>query len=306
MLFFIVLVWGLNMPILKGALEKMHPHVLNVFRYLVATVILGILYAYRQRKSGLAIFLPLREYGKQIISIGLLGYVVYQLCFIIGIDHTKAGNAALIMASAPLWTAIIGRVLRTEHLNQVAWIGLFVILAGAIVIVFEGQNEINLEEDTYFGNVLMFLAAISWGAYTALSKPVQRHVSATGLTFFGLLFGFPILLGIAIPHFGGVVLSEIEWWVWGAILFSGGLSIGVCVVMWHKAVFDVGASHTAGFANLVPIVALVSSVIMLGEKITLSQVIGGLMIIGGLFIMRRTRHHSANAETHYNPIRQSK
>jgi len=297
MLLFVVLVWGLNMPILKGALASMHMHVLNVFRYITATLVLGIVYYYRQKRTGQSFFEPLREYGKQIVSLGLLGYVVYQLCFIIGINHTSAGNAALIMASAPLWTAVLGRILRLEHLTRTAWIGLAGILAGAVLIVFEGKSDVQLEDSTIFGNLFMFAAAFSWGVYTALSKPVQRHVSATGLTFFGLLFGFPFLLAVAIPYFDVVVWQDVRWWIWGAILYSGGLSIGLCVVLWHKAVHDVGASHTAGFANLVPIVALISSVFLLGETITAIQVAGGIMIIGGLIIMRRVRRSQQTVVT---------
>ena len=103
MLLFVVLIWGINFPIVKSALGLMHYHVFNSFRFVVAVIVLGVTYYYRRAKLGQPFWEPLRLYGKQIALLGLLGYVVYQWCFIIGINITTAGNAALIMASSPLF-----------------------------------------------------------------------------------------------------------------------------------------------------------------------------------------------------------
>ena len=39
--------------------------------------------------------------------IGILGHVVYQLCFIVGLDLTLAGNASLLLATTPVWTMVL-------------------------------------------------------------------------------------------------------------------------------------------------------------------------------------------------------
>lgn len=51
-LLFVVLVWGINFPIVKAVLEIMHPHVLNILRFVVSTIVLAGLYVYRQRRVG--------------------------------------------------------------------------------------------------------------------------------------------------------------------------------------------------------------------------------------------------------------
>lgn len=293
LLLFVVFVWGINFPILKAALATMHPHVLNVFRMLVSLVVLGGFHYAYQQKAGLDFWQPLREHGKAIVALGLLGYVLYQFFFIVGIDFTTAGNAALIMSSVPLWTALLSHFLRIERVPIRVWMGLVVILAGTATIVLGGTQVISLTSDTFLGNLLMIGAACFWGAYTALSKPMMKHVSPMSLTFLGLLVVFPVLVGIAVPYWETVQWEGVNLWVWLAILFSGGLSTGIAVGMWSRAVLHLGPAYTSAFGNMVPLIALAASVIFLGEALTVGQIIGGSLVLGGLLYVRHVRLRKA-------------
>lgn len=288
-LFFTVLVWGLNFPVVKAVLQIIHPHVLNALRFVVSAVVLGALYVYYRRRAGLPLWQPLRDHPLQIAALGILGFVFYQLCFILGLDYTTAGNAALIMASAPLWTAMVGRAFRTERLAGASWAALLIVLIGTCVVVLGGSNEINLSSNTFIGNLIMLLAAVFWGAYTAFSKPVLGYLSATGLTFLSLIFALPFLFGIAIPYYGETAWASVRPIHWLAILFSGGLSTGLAIALWNNAIHVVGASNTAVYGNLVPLLALAFSYVLLGENIYLAQIVGGTLVIGGLLLMRRAR-----------------
>lgn len=288
-LLFTVLVWGLNFPVVKAVLEFMHPHVLNALRFVVSGAVLGGIYVYYRRKAGLSLWQPLRDHPVQIAALGILGFVFYQFCFIIGLDFTTAGNAALIMASAPLWTAVVGRAFRTEHLARASWAALLIVLIGTCVVVLGGSNEIHLGSSTFVGNLIMLGGAVFWGAYTAFSKPVLSYLSPTGLTFLSLLFALPFLFGLAVPYYGETVWSDVRPIHWLAILFSGGLSTGLAIALWNNAVHVVGASNTAVFGNLVPLIALAFSYALLGERIYIAQILGGALVIGGLLLMRRAR-----------------
>lgn len=286
-LLFTVFIWGINFPILKAALAVMHPHALNAFRFTVSIVALGALFALRTPAPLAQMRVLWRTLLPQIVGLGLLGYVAYQLAFIIGINRTTAGNAAIMMASAPLWTAVVGAALGYERLRGLAWAGLVVSLAGTAVVIVGGAREVSLGADTFVGNLIMLLAAFLWGAFTALSRPVLRHITPSALSFLSLLVALPILYGLA-----GFYLDTIRWeavngWVWLAILFSGGLSTGLAVVLWAVGVQQVGASHTAAYSNLVPFIAVVASVVALGEPVTALQLAGGVLIVAGLVVMRR-------------------
>lgn len=303
-LLFVVLVWGVNFPIIKIALAAMPPHVVNLFRFAVSAAVLGGLYAaqlrhHREASSGSSsgsFWAPMRTHGRRIAALGLLGYVAYQLCFIIGVNHTTAGSAALIMAAAPLWTAAVSRLLGYERLGLVAWAGLGLSLTGTALVIVTGAEGVAVEAGSLYGNLLMLAASFLWGAYTALNTSVVREVSPTAFTFMGLLVALPALAAIGVPYLGQVEWAAVGLWVWAAILFSGGLSTGIAFILWNQAVKDVGASSTAAYSNLVPFVALVVGATLLDEAVTLLQVIGGALIIGGLVVLRRARSRRVASE----------
>jgi len=288
-LLFTILVWGFNFPVIKATLAVMHPHAMNVFRLSVSALALGILHYARQRHREETFFAPLRTHGWQIIGLGLLGYLCYQFCFIVGVNNTTAGSAALIMASSPLWTAVFGHVFRFDVLRRTAWVGLLITLAGAAVIVGGGARAIDFGDASFFGNLLMLAGAVFWGAYTAFSKPLSRHITPLGITFLGLLFALPFLYALGLPYMSTIQWGNVDGWVWSAILFSGGLSTGIAIVLWNQAVKHVGPALTAVFGNLVPVVALFSGMWLLDETVTPVQLAGGALILGGLFVIRRTR-----------------
>jgi len=283
-----VLVWGLNFPVIKIALGVMHPHVVNAFRFTASILALGAVYVIQARRARMPVFAPYRTSGLSIVGLGLLAFVVYQYCYIVGMDQTSAGSAALIMSSAPLWTAVAGTRFNLERLRFVAWAGLAMTLAGTAVIIVGGHRELALGAESLLGNLMMLAAAVFWGSYTALSRPVLRSVTPSGLAFLGLLPSLPILYGISLPHFQGFELSDITPAIWVALLFSGTLSTGVAIVAWSVAVRHLGASHTAAFGNLVPIVALGAGTLVLGEPISTIQILGGCLILAGLYLVRRT------------------
>ena len=285
-LLLVVLIWGANFPILKWALAAMPPHVMNIFRFLVSAGILGGLYAWQRRGASDAFFAPMRTHGRQLALLGMLGYVLYQVCFIIGVNHTTAGSAALIMASAPLWTAMISRFDGQEQLGSGAWIGLLLSLVGTGLVVSAGSV---VQVGSLWGNGLMLAAAVLWGAYTSYNKRVVHDVSPTAATFMGILVALPFLILIGLPDLPDVGWDRVDVWVWVAIVFSGGLSTGIAFAIWNTAVKDVGASNTAIYSNLVPFVALLGGALFLDEPVRWPQLAGGVLIIGGLLLVRRFR-----------------
>ncbi|WP_420457610.1 EamA family transporter [Rubrivirga sp.] len=110
---------------------------------------------------------------------------------------------------------------------------------------------------------------------------------ALGLTFWGIVVSAPGLFLLAAPE-----LPTVEWPAFGpvevgAILFSGGLSTGLAYAIWNESVLQVGASRTAAFSNLVPVVGVVAGVVLRGETVTLLQVAGGALIVAGVVVVRR-------------------
>ncbi|WP_022834835.1 DMT family transporter [Salisaeta longa] len=289
-----VCIWGANFPILKAALAVMHPHAINVFRFLIAAVVLGALYVWK-RPADESFTAPLRSHGYRIAGLGLLGYVVYQVFFIIGVHNTTAGSAALILASAPLWTALVGRVFGYETLRPGQWIGLVCSLVGTALVIIAGANDVGLGAGSLYGNLMMLAGAMLWGSYTGLNKSVVDDVSPVATAFWGIVVALPFLVAVGVPYLPAVEWAAVGPWTWAAVVYSGALSIGLAFAIWTTAVRNVGASNTAVYNNLVPFVALIGGAVFLEEPIHALQIGGGVLIIVGLVLMRRLRPNKTAA-----------
>src|SRR5215211_2575025 len=87
-----VLVWGVNFAVVKHALASIQPLAFNALRFVIASVLVwGVL-----RARGELSF-PDRRDVPRVVALGVLGNVLYQMCFILGLDRTAAGHASLIL-----------------------------------------------------------------------------------------------------------------------------------------------------------------------------------------------------------------
>src|SRR3954467_14944747 len=90
--------WGAMFPIAASALHRVDPFPLTAIRYGVAAVVfLGLLYAVEGRQA-------LRPEGRslELFALGSIGFAGFNLLSYLGLEHTRAQDAALIVASQPL------------------------------------------------------------------------------------------------------------------------------------------------------------------------------------------------------------
>lgn len=285
-LIFCVVIWGTNFVVLKAAIPFMNAQSLNLARLLAAFAVVAGVHVWHVRREGQGLLETFRFQTGRVVAVGLFGYTVYQVVFIVGLANTLAGSAALIMASAPIWTAILAVVLGHDRLRPLAWLGLVISLAGVTFIIVSGQ-EVDLGGDVLFGNLIMLLAAMSWAGYTTLNRPLLRDIPAVSLTFYGLLVSIIPLILISWPYLDEVAWGEVTWLIWAVVAFSGAFSTGLTVILWNDAVRQIGPSRTAMYSYLVPVIALSTSVSFLGEHLMAGQVVGGAMVIAGLLTVRR-------------------
>src|SRR5688572_32025030 len=97
----------------------------------------------------------------KLFALGLLGNTVYQSLFITGMAHTRAGNAALILATTPLCTAILGRIRKQEYFTTPGVCGLFLAFAGIVIIIISGQGDVSIGE-TVLGDSLLLITTVCW------------------------------------------------------------------------------------------------------------------------------------------------
>ena len=303
----VAVIWGINMPIMKFALGRTDPYLFNAMRLTCSAIALGtcvtVLARLKSRKSrgdssGSNKGRPEKRPGYSrsqwlnILWFSFLAGFLYQVCFLLGINATTAGNTAIIMSAVPVWTAILAFMWLRERLSSRGWAGLLIAFVGVLVVTFGKPTIVEgsaAAVSSLKGNLIVSLGAFTWAFASVWSRPLMKSVAPLNLAFFSIVLTVPFHYLIAGSALSGLAACFQDPWLIAAIVYSGTFSTGLAYAMWNYGIHQLGASHAAGFQNLVPLVALVASWALIGEVPFPLQLVGGCLIIAGLLNMRWNR-----------------
>jgi len=275
----VMVAWAANFVIVKSAIAIAPPIGFAFVRFLLAGLVLLVILRWREGSIGLP-----RPSIVPVALLGGLGFGLYQVLWATGLTTTTAGTSALIVATTPIWTALVAVAARTEVAHRARFVGAAVGFAGvALVVAARGLDP----AATGLGDLLTLAAAVCWGSYLALSAPLLASLSPLRLTTWAILFGTVVM---AVP--GGVQLAAAGTaWVdaaaLAAIAYSGIVAGGLANVVIFRAIALVGPSRIANLQLLVPALAVLLAAVVLGEPILAGQVVGGVVIVAGILIARR-------------------
>ncbi len=277
----LAVIWGVNFPLIKIALDVVPPLAFNALRFPLAALALWLVVRTRRSPSR-----PRRGDLVGIAALGVLGHVIYQGLFILGVDRTSAGNASLVLATSPAWTVALSALTRQERVDRGVWAGVAMTMAGMTLVVLGGAG-LAFGRSTLAGDVLMMGAAMAWAAYTVGSRPLVQRYGPMPVTAWTLWIGTLGVMALGLPELGRVDLTVLDVGFWAIVVYSGVLSISVAYALWNRGVKRLGNSRTAVYANLVPVVALLTAWAALGERPTPLQIAGAVVILAGLRMTRR-------------------
>ena len=182
---------------------------------------------------GRRLTVPRRGDLARLALYSLLGVVLNQFLYLKGLSLSTAVNAALLNATIPVFTLLVGALLGRERLTARVSLGTLVAAAGVVYLI--DPLRASLGGDTMFGNMLLVANTFCYGAYLAVSQRVFRRYGA--LTAMTWLFAIGSLA--AVP-FGGYHLAQTD--------FSA-VSAGVwLVVVYTVLVQTVGAYYLNAWA----------------------------------------------------------
>lgn len=290
----VAVIWGVNIPVMKVALETgISPYALNAFRLIVSAIVLQA-FAWHEFSGGVRPSGSLQFW--RVFVYAIVVSVAYQFLFLMSVSKTTSADIALIMATVPMWTALKARVFLKERISVTAWLGLLTAFSGTLIVTLcRPPASVSAVAGTiayperFLGNVLALLAALAWAGGTVFSRPLMKSISPTQLSACSATLGLPfhLLIAGATMSSGVPLLKQVPLQL--CILYSGILSTGLALSMWSFGVKHSGASQAAMFQNLSPVIAIVAAWLWRGEPLEFYQMIGGSMIIGGLIIMRSGR-----------------
>ncbi len=283
-LFSIAVIWALNFSVVKASLSEIDPYSFNSIRFLLAAGLIWLIILWKK-----AWFSIPRKDWVPLILIGLIGNLLYQWLFIVGINLTFSANAAVMLGTIPIWIAIFSHFFTDEKMNLMKLIGVILAFAGVAAIVAGGENPLSFVSDTFTGDVIIVLAAITWAVYTIRSKRFLQNY--TPLQFSGVMttVGAVFLTGLMFISPGTTEWSAVSLPAYGGMVYSGALSIGLAYLIWNNGIVEVGPVKTSVYQNLVPVLGLIFGIVLLNESLMPIQYAGSAVVVLGIVITRRSR-----------------
>ena len=272
-------IWGFSFLAIKDAIGTIPIFSLLFARFLLATILLGILGLARK-----ALRLPRRDL-LALAGLSILSPVGYFLFETYGVLHTQPSHVAVIIATIPIAVYIIAFARKQERLTWRRSAGILIAYSGILVMIGWGKNEAGA---SLLGDVLVLGAVLCAASRTTLIKDVLRRVTPLQVTFYQFFFSLFV--------FGPLALTEGFSWIGQVtaltvleLLFLGVFCSAGAFMFLHYALTHLSATQVAVSANLVPIVTLVAEIGILGAVITLPKALGTAITLAGVLLTQLDR-----------------
>lgn len=273
---FTITVWGTTFVATKTLLNHYDALQIMLMRFFIAWVVLLLFTRKVERPRGVK-----EELG--IFALSLSGITFYYYFENTALTYTLAANVSIILAAAPVFTAILAHLFtKDEKLSGRTWAGFFIAMAGVVLVVFNGTFVLKLNP---LGDALSLLAALSWAVYSVILKQYvgryDNRVLTRKMLFYALLLTTPAALwGKGLPPW--MPLFQVE--VLFCLLFLGVLGSAVCYITWNISIKRIGVVNTNNYIYLNPFVTMVCAAIVLKEPVTMAGVVGAILIVGGILV----------------------
>jgi drug/metabolite transporter (DMT)-like permease len=274
----VVGLWASTFIVTKHAFAEMSPLAFTFVRFGLMTVLAFVVLAARGRRWRLR-----RADLPRFALAGLMGYTLYQLGFVLGLERTSPFASSLLIAMVPLFTLVF-LAIRGEQTHRRGWFGLAVALAGVAIFLADQWNR--GAEASLVGDALSVVAAVAFALYGIVNRALVRDYPPETYTAYTLLAGSIPLMAVATP----AALAQ----DWGAVSTLGWLEVGYMVVLpvyvaymlWNWAIARRGAAAATSFSLLVPIASGALSAWAFHEQFGLLKLLGAALVLVGLAIIR--------------------
>ncbi|MCL2277631.1 MAG: DMT family transporter [Treponema sp.] len=279
-----VLFWGFSFISTKIAIIVFPPMSLAMLRFAIALVFLYFIKLKLAPNEK-----PRLKDIPLLLTAGLTGVTLYFYFENNGIALVSASEASIAISSIPALTMItemIAGKITKKDLRPAAfrqWIGCLVSITGVWLVAgvsFSISGNVT-------GYIFMTGAALSWVAYSFLTRPLFAHCSRIYIVFWQTAAGFVFFLPFTIIEFSCWGKADIE--VIAHVVFLGIFCSALGYWFYVRAMEDLGVSVCAIFINLIPVVTVIFGFFLLGDRLTPLQWIGAALVVSGVYLAIYTK-----------------
>ena len=269
------ILWGVNWPIMKVALNEIPPW---TFRALAGPAS-GLLLLLAARMRGIPTAVP-RRLWTAFAFVTLCNVTLWHLSYSIGLTHLTSGRAILIGYTMPLWASVLAVFVLGERITVRRALALALGLGGIAVLL---GADAGTAASAPVGVAFMVFGAIIWATGTVFLKRVAWGVPVLALT------GWQLFLG-SLPYVPGAILFEeanlgaISPAAALAVLYNVFVAISLGTYLWFRIVQLLPANVSAICTLMSPVIGVIAGNLALGEPLGGSE-LGALALVCAALVL---------------------
>jgi drug/metabolite transporter (DMT)-like permease len=267
--------WSFSFIWYKQVFVYYDPVTLIVFRLVIAVPLLFLLsFAFgkmqRIRYGHLGLFLLLGFFEPFLYFIGE--------CY--GVNLISPTLASIIISLIPLLAPIPARFLFRERFSFANYIGLFISVAGVILVI---MGERNAKPAALAGVLLMLLAVFSAVCHSIFVRKLSAYYNTfTIVTYqstFGLIYFIPFF---SFTGFSAFINTHHSFYMVIPVIKLAVFASTFAFLLFVYSIQRLGMARTNVFVNLIPVFTAILSYIILKEHFSVLKIIGIAVVILGL------------------------
>jgi drug/metabolite transporter (DMT)-like permease len=270
--------FGINYVVTKIVISVFPPLLWASLRIIISSLFMlsvALMAGYEHPKDGKKFFGPL-------VIFALLGIIINQSSFLVGLRYTTATNSAVLSTLIPVFTLMIVTMRGQEPLTIKRAAGFAFALVG--VLSLRKIEEISFGNTTWIGDLLTVLNCLSYSFFLSYGKKFMERHDRFWTTFWLFTYGSVGLTALGMhdwmtfswPHLTSPLIACMAFAIVGGTLLTYFLNF------WALA--HARSSSVALFIYFQPIVASAVAWIWMGQAPTMRTGISSALIFTGMLL----------------------
>src|SRR5919204_3019966 len=271
-------IWGASYMFIAIGLRDLSPGMVAFLRIALAAAVLIPIAVAQGALSGT------RRYAGWLVLVGAVQVAGPFILISAGEEEISSSLAGILVAAAPLWTAVLAIWVDHEERSQgLRLVGVLIGFAGVGLLL---GVDLGGGGSELLGGVAVVAAALRYAIGALLVKHRLSGMAPVGLS--GLVMAASALLllpvALATPPDSFPSLGPIA-----AVLTLGVLGTGIAFVIFYWLISTVGPARTVIVTYGAPGFAIVYGAVFLSEEITIATIGGVVLILAGSWLSAEGR-----------------
>ncbi|OPY67338.1 MAG: EamA-like transporter family protein [Syntrophorhabdus sp. PtaU1.Bin002] len=276
--------FGISAPLAKAFLAEIEPVMMASFLYLgsgLGLVVAMLVQGAVSEKSHIEARLDQHDLP-WLLGATLSGGIAAPIALMLGLKHTPAATASLLLNFEGTATVLIAAIVFREAMSPRIWTAVVLVTLASILLSLETKGEFGFSPGA-FGVVC---ACVLWGIDNNLTRHISSKDPITIVMVKGIIAGiFSLIVALIVrgDSMPGLMLV-------GLSLLTGFVCYGLSIVFFIRAMRTLGSARTSAYFASAPFIGAAVSFVIFRESLNMFFTISVPFMVLGVILLFNEKH----------------